>query len=183
MNLFAATRAVETLKKQFAAAGLSLDAFVSGGDEFALKAHIEQLVTRATAESDGPTDEEVAAMVDASVSKVLVDAGLAVSDEQPAAAALSAIVRERDAMKAALATAGIKAATAAELPAALEKRIALRAGEELAKRGLRDFPEAVVTDDPAKANPPKLDPTLKGRDRYRADFDRQLSSGRLAGRN
>lgn len=165
MNLFTASRSAAFATKLFAAAGLDFAALVSAGDENALKAHLTKAAA-APVVAGALTAEEVTA-INASLEK-------AVKENETLAAQLSEqkqLVTRHSALVAAyetaLATAKItpKAADAAkglqasDVTAALNSRISMAAGEELAKHGLTAFPEQTVEADPTKpaaATAPKL---------------------------
>lgn len=150
MNLFAATRAVSFATKLFAAADLSFDKIVSAADENALKAHIEQAVAAAPAKTT-LTEDEIRVAVTGALRAELTKAGIELATEDDAMKCIAAIAADNKALYAALTTAGVSAESPEQVSAALDQRIALRASEELAKRGLKDFPEQIVAEDPAKS--------------------------------
>lgn len=179
MKIFAALKQIEFAAKLFAAAGFNFQAAVDAKDENALKAHIEQAVAAAPARTVEPTAEQIQALA---TSELRAQLKLG-ADVDPIAhlASIATAQAEFTAIKSGLTAAGVKFEKPEGFAAALEARINTRAGEELAKRGLRDFPEQVVTDDPAKAAKVQTDFKLTGRARYRADFNRQLA--KLTARN
>lgn len=174
MNILAANKNLAFVGKLFAAAKLNLEDFIATGDESALQAHLD--AQRAT-----PTAPEAS---------TIAAKDTEIADLKSQLAAANAANSKHDvrhtALVATLAAAGVKFAATDKpeaLAPALEARISTRAGEELAKHGLRDFPAQQVEADPTKpAAATKIDPKLTGRDRYAADFNRQLQA-RIAGRN
>lgn len=165
MNIFAATKTLAFVNKLFAAAKLNLDEFVAAGDESALQAHIAAQSTGAAPADTAAKDTEIA-----NLKTQLANSNTANSDH---ATRHSAIVTT-------LSAAGVKFSAADKpetLAPALEARISTRAGEELAKRGLRDFPAQTVEADPTKVAA-KVDQKLTGLARTRAAFKARIDASR-----
>lgn len=138
MNIFTATRTLGFVAKLFAAAKLNLDEFVAAGDESALQAHIA-----AHGAAAGPADTTAKDTEIADLKSQLATAKAAAAEHATRHASVVSV----------LATAGVKFAATDKpeaVTAALESRISMRAGEELAKRSLRDFPEQKIEADPTK---------------------------------
>lgn len=154
MNIFTATRHLAFVGKLFAAAKLNLDEFLAAGDESALHAHLESLRGTASATVSVTLDGK---QVDAAILSAIKGAGIEVKEGATPAEALKAALAAAEAKHTALISAltakGVKV-TAESSPeavgTALDSRISTAAGELLAKRGLRDFPEQQVETDPTK---------------------------------
>lgn len=133
----------QALSAQFTNAGLDLAAILAAGPN-GLKAHLEGLVAAAVTEAQRET---AAALEKAAAEVATAQNALAQSQtaRNQAEGTLSAVV----------AAAGVKveaAATTEQIAKAIDDRIALRAGEELAKRGVGTFP----------SNTPEANPTKPG---------------------
>lgn len=154
MKFFLAIKQIEFAAKLFAAAGFTaFETAFAAKDENALKAHLEK---SAPAKMVEPTAEQMLALVTDELRASLIDAGIAVKADEDPLAVLKATLA-----KSATQTAQLSAISAAKITfaadakpeavtAALNSRISMAAGEELAKRGLRDFPEQKVEPDPTK---------------------------------
>lgn len=70
--------------------------------------------------------------------------------------------------------------TAADIEAALNARSSIKAADQLAKHGLAAPLPVTPAGDSLAAAPAKPESKLFGRDRYRADFDRQIAAMRSA---
>lgn len=151
MKIFAALEHVKFAAKLFAAAGFStFEAAFAAKDENALKTHIEKAVAAAPAKKVEPSEDELQALLSAELRETLkLDARADLTLEL---AAISAARSQLSALNAQLSAAGVKFEKPEGFAAALEARISMRAGEELAKHGLKTFP----------ANSPEIDPSKPG---------------------
>lgn len=164
----------KALSAQFSAAGLSVADFVSAAPH-ALKDHIAAQVAALTAKAEAEAATTAAAMVAGELRAILK-----VPAEQEPMAALSALVASHASITAQLAAAGIKFESPETLKAALDARISMRAGEELAKRGLAEFPEQQISKDPTKAPAAVTEPKLSGLARTEAAFAASLAAARVS---
>jgi len=162
-NILQATKRLAFVGKLFTTAKLDLDAMIDAGDETALAAHLEQ-AGKGSAAPAAPAPAaitaehpEVAALISAAVAPLKFQ--LAAVDE-------------------ALAAVGIKGASTAEPEAmakSFEDRIAIKAAEELAKKGVTSFAATEANPDPTKPAPAPKAANLSGRERYRAAFQAQFA--------
>lgn len=172
MKFFAALKQAEFAAKLFAGAGLDLEKLVAAGDANALKAHLDSV------RAASPSDQLQAALDEAVAENATLSAGN------------DALVAQISALKASLTQTGLKveevldaqgALDVTKLNAQLESLVAKRSREQLAAAGHPPIEELPGKSAPG-AKAAKIDPSLKGRDRYTADFNRQISA-MAAGRN
>lgn len=153
MKFFAAIRSTEFANKLFSAASFDFAAAHSANDADALKKYIEASNAKVLADTIKP---------DAALAKELSDLKAHVAE----------IEAENENLTAALSGIGFQIpADAATTTAALESHIKIRAQGLLAKSGhpaLASAPAAAVKIDESAG------PALTGRDRYLADFNRQI---------
>jgi hypothetical protein len=148
-----------------------------------------------------PTEEQIGVLLSAELRELITEAGFTLAAGADPIAALKSGLAAHNTAVAALATAteqlkalpilqaqlsAIRAAKiefaadadAAAVTKALDARISMRAGEELAKHGLKEFPKQTVSTDPTQVQAP-TDPKLTGIARTQALFEAK----RLGGRN
>lgn len=164
----------KALSAQFTAAGLTATDFVSASPT-ALKEHIAAQVGALSAQAQTEAALSAANQVANELRTVLK-----VPADQDPMLALSALVASHTSITAQLAAAGIKFEKPEMLKAALDARISMRAGEELALRGLAEFPEQQITKDPTQQPAASLEPKLKGLARTQAAFAQSLAAAHIA---
>jgi hypothetical protein len=163
----------KALSAQFSAAGLNVADFLSAAPT-ALKEHIAAQVSALSAQAQKDAALAAAGMVATELRTVL-----AVPAEQDPMLALSTLVASHASVTAQLAAAGIKFESPETLKAALDSRISMRAGEELAKRGLAEFPEQQISKDPTTQPAAAVAPKLTGLSRTQAAFAQSLAAARI----
>jgi hypothetical protein len=172
-SLFSAAANHAAVDALFTAAGLDLEQMLALKDPAALAAHIESVRVAAAQGAPAITAETpaVAALIAAAVE--------AKATEITAAHATAAALHS--AFASGLAAAGIapKAADAAkgvqatDVSAAINDRVQIAAQEQLAKRGLAQFPVAAPVADPTT---PKAPAALKGLARTEAAYAAKLAA-------
>jgi hypothetical protein len=165
MKFFLALKQIAFATKLFAAAGFTgFNAAMEANDENALKAHLEKAAPAKTIE---PTEEELTMLV---TEELRARFGFEASVDP--FAIISSVTAQNLSFHAVLKDAGVKVANDAKpeaIATALKSRISTAASEELAKHGLKAFPEQEVTADPTKVAA-KIDPKLTGLARVTAAF-------------
>lgn len=156
--------ALEAVNTLFANAGLNLETLLAAGPD-SLKAHLDGLSAKDAELAAAQTDI-------AKLNKALETANASITTEKEQAQAFAS---KLSAMSAAVLPLGITATTKPEECAGvIDAHVKKAAALELAKTGHKPVAETVPTTPTAVA--PTTDPKLTGRDRYAADFNRQIAA-------
>lgn len=174
MKIFAALKQSEFAAKLFSSIGFDFHSAFAAKDDAALKQFVDGAIAAAPVKAGDPTDEQVTALVSAELRALLHVA----ADKDPVAE-VTRLAAEHAAITAQLSAAGIKFESPETLKAALDARISMRAGEELAKRGLAEFPEQQISKDPTKAPAAATEPKLTGLARTHAAFAESFAAKRI----
>lgn len=177
MKIFLALKQMEFAAKLFAAAGFnSFSAAFEAKNENALKEFLTQTATveKVVEKLVEPSNEQLQTLLGAELREQITSAGFTLKAGEDPFAVLKAgltqhaqlvselanlkttcasLTTDRAAFLSALNTAGVKLAadaTPAALASALEARISMRAGEELAKHGVKAFPSSSPENNPAQ---------------------------------